>query len=39
MEDFIDDIDQRRQDVIFYRQFDPDNLEHYYKFPNQTRDP
>ena len=39
MEDFIDDTDQPREDVSFHRQFNPDNLEHCYKFPNQIRDP
>ena len=39
MEDFIDDTDRPREDVSFYRQFNPDNLEHCYKFPNQIRDP
>ena len=39
MEDYIDDTNQPRDDVRFYRQLDPDNLEHYPKFPNQTRDP
>ena len=36
---FIDDNEQRREDVSFYRKFDPDNLNHYHKFPNQTIDP
>ena len=39
MENFIDDSEQPRQDVSFYRKLDPDNLDDYYKFPNQTRDP
>lgn len=39
MEDYINDTNQPREDVRFYRQLDPDNLEHYPKFPNQTRDP
>lgn len=39
MEDFIDDTDQPREDVSFYRQFNPENLDHYHKFPNQVRDP
>ena len=39
MEDFIDNTDQPKEDVSFYRQLDPDNLEHYHKFPNQPRDP
>ena len=39
MENFMDDSEQPRQDVSFYRKLDPDNLDDYYKFPNQTRDP
>ena len=39
MENFIDDSEQPREGVSFYRKFDPDNLNHYRKFPNQTRDP
>ena len=39
MEDSIDDTDRPREDVSFYRQFDPDNVEHCYKFSNQIRDP
>ena len=39
MENFIDDSEQPREDVSFYRKLDPDNLDDYYKFPNQTRDP
>ena len=27
------------KDVSFCRQLDPENVEHYYKFPNQTRNP
>ena len=38
MDDFIDDTDQSRDDVSFYRQLDPDNLEHH-KFSNQTTNP
>ena len=38
MEDFIDDGDQQQDDVSFYRQLDPENIEHY-KFPNQTTNP
>ena len=37
MEDFIDDTDQQREGVSFYRQLDPENNEHYHRFPNQTR--
>ena len=36
---FIDDSGQPREDVSFYRKFEPNNLNHYYKFPNQTIDP
>ena len=39
MENFIDDSEQPREDVSFYRKLDPDNLDDCYKFPNQTRDP
>ena len=39
MEDFIDDTDQSREDISFYRESDPNNLEHYHKFPNQTTNP
>ena len=37
MEDFIDDTDQQREDVSFYRQVDPENIECYSKFRNQRR--
>ena len=33
MEDFIDDADQQREGVSFYRRLEPE------KFPNQTRNP
>ena len=46
MDDFIDDSDEQREGVSFYRQLespnqsrDPQNLNDYPKFPNQTRDP
>ena len=39
MKYFIDDSKQSSEGVSFYRDFDPDNLHHYHKFPNQTRDP
>ena len=46
MDDFIDDNDQQREGVSFYRQLespnrarDLQNLNDYPKFPNQTRDP
>ena len=34
MEYFIDNSEQPREDVSFYRQFDPEDLEHYHKSPN-----
>ena len=37
--DFVDDSEQQREGVRFYRKLDPENVEHYYKFPNQTRNP
>ena len=46
MDDFIDDSDPQREGVGFYRQLespdrsrDPQNLNDYPKFANQTRDP
>ena len=27
------------EDVSFYRQLDPENIDHYNKFPNQNRNP
>ena len=36
---FIDDSKQPMEDVGFYRKLDPENIDHYNKFPNQTRDP
>ena len=39
MNNFIDDSEQPREDVSFYREFDPDNLNHYHKFPNETIHP
>ena len=46
MDDFIDDSDQQREGVSFYRQLEspnrsrnPQNLNDYPKFANQTRDP
>ena len=38
-ENFIDDSEQPMEDVSFYRTLDPENIDHYDKFPNQTRDP
>ena len=37
--DFIDDREQPKEDVSFFRKLDPENIEYYNKFPNQTRDP
>ena len=39
IEDFVDDSEQQREGVRFYRKLDAENVEHYYKFPNQTRNP
>ena len=39
MEDFIDDVNQQDDDISFYRQLDPENIEHYHKFPRQRRNP
>ena len=38
-EKVIDDSEQPMEDVSFYRKFDPENLDHYNTFTNQTRDP
>ena len=38
-ESFINDGEQPMEDVSFYRKLDPENIDHYNKFPNQTRDP
>ena len=38
-ENFIDDSEQAMEDVSFYRKLDSENIDHYNKFPNQTRDP
>ena len=27
------------KDISFYKKLDPENIDHYNKFPNQTRDP
>ena len=37
--DFIDDREQPMEGVSFFRKLDPENIDHYNKFPNQTRDP
>lgn len=39
MENFIDDRDWPEDGVSFYRQLDPENIENYHEFPNQTRNP
>ena len=39
MNDFIDDSEQSSEGVSLYRKLDPENINDYYKFPNQTRDP
>ena len=38
MDDFIDDSEQPSEGVSLYRKLDPENINDYYKFPNQTRD-
>ena len=35
-ENFIDDSKQPMEDVSLYRKLDPENIDHYDKFPNQT---
>ena len=35
----VDDYEQPMEGVNFYRKLDPENINHYNKFPNQTRDP
>ena len=37
LNDFIDNSERPGEDVSFYRQLDPLNIDHYPKFPNQTR--
>ena len=39
VDNFIDDREQPKKDVSFYRRLDPDNIDHYYKFRYQPRDP
>ena len=36
---FINDSEQPMEVVSFYRKLDPENINHYNKFPNQTKDP
>ena len=38
-DDFIDGSEQPIEDVRFYRKLDLDNITHFDKFLNQTRDP
>ena len=35
----VHDYEQPMEGVNFYRKLDPENVNHYNKFPNQTRDP
>ena len=35
-ENFIDDSEQPKEDVSLYRKLDPENIDDYDKFPNQT---
>ena len=37
LDDLIDNIEQPQEDVSFYRKLDPLNIDHYPKFPNETR--
>ena len=37
MDNFTDDTDQQGEGVSFYRQLEPENIEHYQKFPNSTK--
>ena len=39
MEDFIDDVNQQEDGISFYRQLDPENVEHYHKFSSRTKNP
>ena len=39
LEDFIDNDPQPDEDVSFYKQLDPTNLDDYSKFYGQTRNP
>ena len=39
LDDFIDDSTQPQEDVSFYKQLDPNNIENYPKFHGQTRNP
>ena len=39
MDNFTDDTDQQGEGVSFYRQLDPEHIEHYPKFPNSTKNP
>lgn len=35
----VHDYEQPMEGVNLYRKLDPENINHYNKFPNQTRDP
>ena len=39
LDDFIDDSTQPQEDVSFYKQLDPNNIENYPKFHGQTCNP
>ena len=39
LDNFIDDSTQLQEDVSFYRQLDPNDIENYPKFYGQTRNP
>ena len=39
LDDFIDDSTQPQEDITFYRQLDPNNINDYPKFHGQTRNP
>ena len=38
-DNFIDDSEQPVEDISFYKQLDPENINHYNKFPNQSKNP
>ena len=38
-ENIIDDSEQPMWNLSFYRDLDPEKVDQYNKFPNQTRDP
>ena len=39
MDNFIDDTDQQGEDVNFYKELDPENIQDYPKFLNNTKNP